>query len=201
MVLFLSLPFSGWALFVFHSDLEGDGVKERIVFSPRSERVLKVFRGEEEVWSGLPDRWEAWKLVVADMDGDRVKELLVGVKVSTRFFPRRHKSVFVLGWNGRFAYARWLCSHLSKPLIDFLAFDVDGDFKDELITLEESSNGRAHLLVYKWIGFGYVGIWESKPLCGVELFQKEGKVGVKLFDGRSFFLSIVDGKLVLRHSP
>lgn len=197
LILFLSFPVFGTSLSL---DLDSDGVKEEVVFSPESGLLL-ILRGGREIWSGLPSHWGAWKLVVADLDGDGFKELLLGVKIKTRFFPERHKSLFVLGWNGNFLYARWLGSHMSKPLLDFVAFDLDGDGKDELITLELGREGKGHLLVYRWIGFGFGFLWESEAFFNGVLFSDGSKAGLRLSDGKTYILSISDGSFTLRRCP
>lgn len=201
LVFLVIFPSSASAVLTLHSDLDGDGMEEGIVFSPGGEQALRIFRESEEIWRGVPSRWEAWKLVIGDVDGDGVKELLVGVNIRTRFFPNKHRSIFVLGWNGSFAYSRWLGSHMSKPLVDFTALDIDGDGKDELITVEVSSDGRVHLVVYRWVGFGYVVVWQSESVDGVDLIQDGSKVGLRLVSGECLILSSVNGRITLRRCP
>ncbi|MCS7233779.1 MAG: hypothetical protein NZ900_06705 [Synergistetes bacterium] len=174
---------------------------EDVSFYPHVDNAIRVFREGVEVWKGVPARWEAWKLVIADVDGDGIKELLVGVNIKTRFFPNKHRSIFVLGWNGSFAYPRWLGSHMSKPLIDFTAFNLDGLPQDELITLEETREGRRCLLVYRWVGFGFIVIWHSEPFNGGELFNDGSVVGVKFQDGGFRIVRFFNGGFLLRPYP
>jgi len=179
-------------------DLDGDGRKEQIIFRPQVNGSITVLRNEKVIWRGVPARWQAWKLVIADVDGDGKKEFLVGVNIRTRYFPKRHKSVFVLGWNGKFAYARWLCSHLSKPMVDFTAAELDNQAGAELVTLEITRDGRQCIVVYRWIGFGYIVIWQSQAFANARLFHQRRRVGVKLPDGRCFVIVGVNGKLALK---
>lgn len=178
-------------------DLDGDGRKERVVFRPKVDGAISVFLGRRKIWQGVPARWQAWKLVIADVDGDGKKEFLVGVNIKTRYFPQRHKSVFVLGWNGKFAYARWLGSHLSKPLVDFVAASLDEHQGDELVTLEVTRDGRYCLVVYRWIGFGFTVIWQSQPFVKARLFLQGRQVGIKLPDEQRFFVVNINGKWAL----
>ncbi|MCS7264163.1 MAG: hypothetical protein NZ805_04955 [Armatimonadetes bacterium] len=188
-------------LVVFEScqvDLEGDGQKERVIFRPKVKGAISVFRSERKVWQGVPNRWQAWKLIIADVDGDDRKDFLVGVNIKTRYFPYRHKSVFVLGWNGKFAYARWLGSHMSKPLVDFVAASLDEHQGDELVTLETTRDGRKCLVVYRWIGFGFTVIWQSQPFARARLFSKGRQVGVRLPDGQRLFIVNTKGRWALK---
>jgi hypothetical protein len=185
--------FASWRV-----DLDGDGQVEQIIFRPQVNGSIAVLRNEKVIWRGVPKRWQAWKLVISDVDGDGKKEFLVGVNIRTRYFPKRHKSVFVLGWNGKFAYARWLGSHLSKPMVDFTSAELDDQAGAELVTLEITRDGRRCIVVYRWIGFGYIVIWQSQPFVNARLFQQGKRVGVKLSDGRSFVIVRADGKLALR---
>ncbi len=170
-------------------DLEGDGRLERIIFRPQTEGAVVVLRGRRKVWQGVPQRWKAWKLLIADVDGDGKKEFLLGVNIRTRYFPQRHKSIFVLGWNGKYAYARWLGSHMSKPLLDFMPAELDGECGDEVVTLEVTSDGKRCLLVYKWCGFGFWGIWQSPPFARARLIRVGQKIGVRMLNGHSLFLT------------
>ncbi|MFN4180383.1 MAG: FG-GAP repeat domain-containing protein [Armatimonadota bacterium] len=179
-------------------DLDGDRQEERVVFRPKVDGAISVFRGRRKIWQGVPNRWQVWKLVIADVDGDGKKEFLLGVNIKTRYFPQRHKSVFVLGWNGKFAYARWLGSHLSKPLVDFVAAPLDEHQGDELVTLEVTRDGRHCIVVYRWIGFGFTVIWQSQPFAEARLFLQGCQVGVKLSDGQKLFIVNADGKWALK---
>lgn len=194
----LTFPSILFALSISSIDLEGDGVLEEIYFSPKIDDAIRVLRNGIELWKGVSARWEAWKLVLADVDGDGIKEFLVGVSIKTRFFPKKHKSIFVLGWNGSFAYPRWLGSHMSKPLIDFTTFNLDSSPQDELITLEEGRDGRLCLLVYRWVGFGFLGVWQSESFKDGELFSDGKKVGVMFRNGRVYVIQIYRGSFTLR---
>ncbi len=192
MVLLLAIS-ANWQV-----DLDSDGRKEQIIFRPQVNGSITVLRNEKVIWCGVPARWEAWKLVICDVDRDGRKEFLVGVNIRTRHFPKRHKSVFVLGWNGKFAYARWLGSHLSKPIVDFTAEELDDKAGAELVSLEITRDGRQCLVVYRWIGFGYLVIWQSQPFANASLFHQGQKVGVKFSDGQCFILVRSHNKLALK---
>jgi len=179
-------------------DLDGDGQKERVVFRAKVDGAISVFCRGRKIWQGVPKRWQAWKLVIADVDGDGKKEFLVGVNIKTRYFPQRHKSVFVLGWNGKFAYARWLGSHLSKPLVDFAAASLDEHQGDELVTLEVTRDGCHCLVIYRWIGFGFTVIWQSQPFARARLLSQGSQVGIKLTNGQRLLIVNADGKWALK---
>jgi hypothetical protein len=144
-------------------DLEGDGVQETVQFLPRSEPCLRVFRRGRLVWQGGKRIWHAWKLQLIDLDEDRLCEFVVGVHKGTRFYPPQ-RSIHVLGWNGRYAYRKWMGSRLAGALYDFALCRFTGHTPVRLVTVERDREGRPRLRVYRWSGFGFVVLWQSEPL-------------------------------------
>jgi hypothetical protein len=155
-------------------DLEGDGAEERVVLDSRRAETLSVWRGKVRLWQGVPGRWKPWKLVVADVDGDGRKEILLGVHKATRYFPEPHNCLFVYGWDGRQAFPRWLGSRLSKPFVDFALADVDEDGRDEVLSVEVTRDKRRCLLSYSWCGFGFTVDWQRGPWEDVSFTRAEG---------------------------
>lgn len=99
-----------------------------------------------------------WKHIVADLDGDGSDELLLGIwshKVR-HDEPQPHKTIWVLSWEQRWVET-WRGSALARPLSDFVTGDLDGDEKEELVSLERA-DGRWVLAVYRWNGFGFRGV-------------------------------------------
>src|SRR4051812_45308542 len=67
-------------------DLGGDGRRETIVLNREKEPALSVWRGKKLLWQGVHKRWQPWKLMIADVDGDGRYEIIVGVYKATHYF-------------------------------------------------------------------------------------------------------------------
>lgn len=153
------------------SDLDGDGRPEHIRLDKESDPALSIRSGRRAVWQGVPARWKPWKLLVADVDGDGRREVVVGVYKATRFFPRPHNCLFIYSWDGQRAHPKWLGSSLSRPFLDFAFMDVDGDREEELVAIEMKRDRRLCVALYSWNGFGYTldwqrGDWQELRLIG-----------------------------------
>lgn len=144
-------------------DLENDGVLETVRFLPRGEPCLQVFRYNRLIWQGGRRVWNAWKLQIIDVDSDRLLEFVIGVHKGTRYYPPQN-SIYVLGWNGRYAYRKWMGSRLAGALHDFVLFRFAKKEPTRLITVERDRKGQPRVRVYRWCGFGFVVLWQSEPL-------------------------------------
>lgn len=102
-----------------------------------------------------------WRVHIADVDGDGIKELSIGVYKKARLDPVMAKRPFLYAWNGKTIYPKWLGSRLSRPFDDYVFCDVNDDSVDELISVELADNGSKLINVYRWKSFGFEGIAES----------------------------------------
>jgi hypothetical protein len=142
-------------------DLNRDGKTESLVLNAKHEPALAIYHGKTKIWSGIPRRWKPWKMTTGDVDGDGKREIILGVRKSTRFLRFEHNCLFVWGFDGKVATKKWLGSSLSKPFSDFLLSDIDNDGEDELIALEQKRGGKKCVVVYSWIGFGFGADWQT----------------------------------------
>lgn len=145
---------------VIEADLNQDGRVERITLDDTRDPALSIGRGKQIMWRGVHASWKPWKMLVADVDGDGQREIILGIKKATRYFPKPHNCLFIYSWNGRRAYPKWLGSTLSKPFTDFVFSDLDKDGEDELIAIETMRDGKVCVAVYSWNGFGFTLDWQ-----------------------------------------
>lgn len=150
-------------------DLSGDGQRETIVLDREKEPALSVWRGKKLLWQGVHKRWQPWKIMIADVDGDGRSEIIVGVYKATHYFPKPHNCLFIYGWEGESLSPKWLGSTLSKPFTDFTFADLNHDGHQELIAIETTREGKQSVGVYSWNGFGFTldwqrGAWQSARL-------------------------------------
>jgi len=122
-------------------------------------------------------RLNPWKLVIADVDGDGRREIVVGVLKKSPKDPVMAKRTFVYSWNGRRMLPKWLGSRLSRRFDDYTLADINCDGWDELISLEVAPRGRHRIAAYRWHSFGFewLGCGEEMPgLSGIDTVN--GKV-------------------------
>lgn len=158
---------------VIKFDLDRDGEPELITLDAQKEQTLKIRHGRKLLWSGVTRRWEPWKIMVADVDGDGLYEIVVGVYKATRFFPKPHNCLFVYGWDGRRTFPKWLGSTLSKPFTDFTFADLEHDGHQRLIALETRRDGLRSVAVYSWNGFGFTLDWQRGAWRSAKLMKNE----------------------------
>lgn len=103
--------------------------------------------------------YRAWKVEVADLDGDGKRELVLGIWSNQRRHaePDPHRAVWVLRWDDdkQQLIEAWRGSALARPLEDFSIVD------DQLVASERVRD-RCFRTTYKWNGFGFHGV-ESLP--------------------------------------
>jgi hypothetical protein len=156
------------------SDIDSDGRTERVVLDPRNSHALSVSRNGKKLWEGVPAKWKPFKLRVANLDGLRVKSIVLGVFKSTRFFPKPHNCLFVYGWDEKRdeAFERWLGSSLSKPYLDFEFVRFEQDKYETLIAIERLKKNQVCLMAYRWNGFGFDVLWQSKGFARAALANR-----------------------------
>jgi hypothetical protein len=171
------------------ADLERDGRIERVVFDPSCDPTLSVWRGGRRLWRGVPRRWHPWKLRIADVDGDGKREIVVGIRKATRFFPYPHHCLFIYAFDGATVAPKWLGSSLSKPFTDFAFARQRGSRAATLVALETTRDGRLCLMRYLWNGFGFTAVRQQGAWKRARLLEDgHGKVHVEA-DARRIALS------------
>ncbi len=124
---------------------------ERVIILSLKPNKLK------KIWEGLNSRYNPWKILVNDVDGDGKLDVCIGVWKKARFHPVFDNRLFVFGWEEEEIFPKWLGSRLSSPMLDFDFADIDQDGRKELISLEIQKNNLRRIMAYKWKGFGFEG--------------------------------------------
>lgn len=154
-------------------DLDGDGAVEEVRFEPTADPTVRVLRESAVLWVGVPRALRPWKLATADVEGDGMREIVVGLHKETPYMPFPHNCLYVYGWDGTQGFPKWRGSALSHPFTDFALADIDGDGSDELISVETDLDRSQCVMVYDWSGFGFAGEalpqrWRTVRLLGAD---------------------------------
>jgi hypothetical protein len=144
------------------------------------------------VYSKDMAHYSPWRIQTADVDGDGVREISIGVYKTARFHPVMAKRPFIYNWDGGGLRPKWLGSRLSRPFTEYGFGDLDGDGKDEIIAVEILKDGQNTVQCYDWTGFGFEGLVESVPAQayrGIKVVNTEADTGrgvlVQYRDGSS----------------
>jgi hypothetical protein len=142
-------------------DLDGDGWDELLVLvgERRSRRgTLGVYstRQRRWLWRGLNPDFSPWRVRVGDLEGDGRPSVVIGVWKKARFDPVFDNRVFVYHWAEGELRPSWLGSRLGPRFSDFELADMDGDGRDEIVTVSRRKGG-CSLQCFGRYGFGFSG--------------------------------------------
>lgn len=176
-------------LVVLHEHLLSNHRLFTLTLDPKREQTVEVREGRRILWRGIRRGFRPWKLAVADLDGDRRKEILVGLHKPTHNWPEPHNCLFVFGTDGTRVFPKWRGSSMGRRFDDFLTGHEPGARGATLYTLERRLDGARCVTAWRWNGFGFNkewerGAWKSATLVRVH----RGRVVVRA-DGKSRLVS------------
>jgi len=132
----------------------------------------------------VPPTWHVTAAVLADVTGDGISEWVLLVWRPWRDWPTQRwssapspiagfhdtagDSCHLILLDPRDGREIWAGSALPAPLLALVVGDVDGDGREEVVTLEgEYGTGRdgpaTHVNVWRWNGFGFTLQYRSPP--------------------------------------
>lgn len=122
-----------------------------------------------------------WKVEICNIDDNSYKELSIGMYKETRFHPVMAKRPYIYFFKDKNMYPKWRGSRLARPFDDYIFFDIDSDGMDEIVSIENSKNGRKVISTYEWIGFGFEGIKDSEEFNNINsMEEKEDHVLIEI---------------------
>jgi hypothetical protein len=108
---------------------------------------------------------------LAELDGDTLPEVAVGVFKGTRFDPLWKERLFLFDWKDNDTlFPKWLGSRLGLDLVVF-AFARGPEGLDRLLTVEAAGKERLVLRQYHWNGFGFTHDRDWVRIWGPEDFE------------------------------
>ena len=154
----------GKVMCAYQADLDLNGIQETVAITYKTQKDGHPLGGQvivmQPVKNGLKvienhTRLNPWKLQVADVDGDKKQEIIVGVWKKSPKDPVMAKRVFVYNWCGKRMTPKWLGSRLARRFEDFHFRDINKDGWDELLALEVSPGKPKRIGIYRWKSFGF----------------------------------------------
>ncbi len=196
------------------SNLNDDGTDEILLITGKKGEeygenlIVLSFDGEfKEVFRKTFVSMNPWKVQTCDVDGDGRREISIGVYKKAEFHPIMARRPFIYDWHGDSIAPKWRGSRLSRPFDDYIFVDIDSDGMDEIVSIELLADGRKVINSYKWKGFGFEGIGESRAFEDVLMIKRgcsNGEASIvyaKVKRERSFewvAMHYDDGKLVVK---
>lgn len=104
-----------------------------------------------------------WKLAVADVDGDGIKEILTAVTKTTIFDPVEKNRMFIFNYEENKLVKKWTGSQIAGTWVDFRVNDLVDIPGDELIFVSITEEGDEYLRIYYWFHFGFFMLAEGQP--------------------------------------
>ena len=189
------------------ADLDNGRTPETVAITRRAMSSGHPMGGEIVVLqpskAGLSVAWRQpnlnpWKLQIGDVDGDRLREVIVGVWKKSPKDPVFAKRTFVYSWNGKRLMPRWLGSRLARRFEDFAVADIDSDGLSELVSLEVAPQGRRRVSVYRWLSFGFEWLGSSGEMKGLARLRAMGnRVAVECNGEARWSVVMNEGKVRL----
>lgn len=142
-----------------------------------------------------------WKLVIADVDGDHKKEILIAVHKTTHFDPEEKNRMFIFQYDGEKLYKKWTGSQIAGEWNSFLAGNVLSVPGDELIFVEQVEGDKERISMYYWFDFGFVLLAASEPYYDIKdvtiIGENRLRITIQVEDQKQIHrLMVKNGKII-----
>ncbi|MCT4594430.1 MAG: VCBS repeat-containing protein [Anaeromicrobium sp.] len=160
-------------------DLNNDGHDEIVVLGRKNSSsygnnlvIFKYNNNFEKIYTKDFSILNPWKVQICNVDGDNVKEVSIGVYKKSKYHPVMAKRPFIYEYKNKKLFPKWRGSRLSKPFEDYIFVDVNKDNRHEIAAIELLKNGKKVFSCYKWKGFGFESIGQSKDFQDILSIEK-----------------------------
>ncbi len=156
------------------ADIDRDGILEQLQL--KDSRV-EIYSAGKLTWKS-PDGWQVVQASFSDLNHDGLPEVTLLVLRPfqpwpiDRYLPHGGRiqdfhnyngmscHLILIGWQQDAIHELWAGSALADPLQQFIAADLDGDGRQELLALERSYNDSSSppsraITAWEWNGFGF----------------------------------------------
>lgn len=138
-------------------DLTGDGRPE---LARRVGDRITIYQAGQPVWQSPP----TWRVVDADLgdpnDDGRTELMLALFRADAQGIERSQP--YLIGYRGGAYQLLWGGRPVNDPIRELAVGDIDGDQVEELVVIEEHSDGSGQTLaVWQWSGWSFRLAWRS----------------------------------------
>lgn len=158
----------------------------RIEIETNGDVYRKDFKGKNP--------FNIWKLEVGDVEGNGEMELALGVYKKSPHHKVFMKRVFLYNIVDGRLKPKFRASRLSLPMDDFILYDIDGDGRHEIVSIEIKDKSY-FIAAYHYENFHLTRDYVSKPLVMKPSFEEKGKV---MYDGRTINLNIREKEIEMK---
>lgn len=151
-------------------DLTGDGIDEII---RRTGEQVTIYQEGTAVYT-TPPEWRVVDAALGDPNDDGRYELLLAIWQTDNEGHDRSQP-YIVGYRGGAYRLIWGGRPLARPISEIELGDVDGDGKQELVSIEEDA-----VSVWRWQGWNFSLMWRSENGRYQDLLLVEGENGRSL---------------------
>lgn len=142
-----------------------------------------------------------WKIRVADIDGDGVTEILTSVNKTTQFDQVDKNRMFIFNFDGEKLYKKWTGSQIAGVWNDFFVGDLVSIPGEELIFIEQTTDGKERISIYYWFDFGFFLLASSGSYQDIQEVSILGENRIQIIEKEQqkqeiITLRIQDGELI-----
>lgn len=149
-----------------------------------------------------------WKIEIADVDGDKNKEILIAVKKTTFFDKDMKNRMFIFNYEDDILVKKWTGSQIAGTWRDFYVGDLLSIPGNELIFTELVDDEKERISIYSWFDFGFLKIAESEDYHKIKdinivgendlevAYYNEGSEKKK--QEQTHRLKVIDGRLIVK---
>lgn len=128
-----------------------------VIFKPILDDIFSL----EKIYFSDFSNLKPWEIEVCEIDGDGIQDIFVGVHKTTFYYPEKDNRPFFFNFKEGQLVKKWTGSKLRHPFEDVCFVDLLGDATDMLAVVEKYEE--KHIItLYRWFGFGFIIIGESK---------------------------------------
>jgi hypothetical protein len=120
-----------------------------------------------------------WKIELADIDGDGIKEILTAIYKKTHFDRKEKNRMFIFNYTDGKLVKKWTGSDIAGAWKNFSVYDILPMKGSELIFIRKSDNGE-RISVYYWFDFGFQLFAESKDYENIREATAAGKNKIRI---------------------
>lgn len=165
-----------------------------VIFENKSDGWIRIY--ENDFKNLMP-----WKIEIADIDGDNIKDILIAVKKATYFDNELKNRMFIFNFTEGILVRKWTGSQIAGIWREFYVGDILSIPGNELIFIEYI-NDMEKVSIYSWFDFGFIKIAESETYPRIEDLTIVDYNRLEITteeDGQKInhILTAVDGKLMI----